>query len=250
MNLESSFKKIFPENWKISLKSKGNYQIIDESIPSKEGYIIDIFSELNSIAAKVYFETYAKDLQEIVLAKLKDSEQTLKYFVDSFKNVKFLTRKTILEESFELNKSKIETIEFEIYFKALDIQYAEETFFEILFSFLLLIFPYETEGELEGDSIQDISIRYERNKLNRSICLAFHGYNCKACGIDMQKTYGQVASKFIHVHHIIPVSKINNSIVDPIKDLIPLCPNCHAIAHLKNPPYSLDEIKLMLNKND
>ena len=109
MNLESSFKKIFPDNWKISFKSKGNHQIIDESIPSKEGYIIDIFSELNSIAAKVYFETYAKDLQEIVLAKLKDSEQTLRYFVDSFKNVKFLTRKTILEESFELNKTKIES---------------------------------------------------------------------------------------------------------------------------------------------
>jgi len=36
---------------------------------------------------------------------------------------------------------------------------------------------------------------------------------------------------------------------DPIKDLIPVCPNCHAMLHRKNPPFTPEEIKDMMFKN-
>jgi len=36
------------------------------------------------------------------------------------------------------------------------------------------------------------------------------------------------------VHHLVPISKIGKKYrVDPIKDLRPVCPNCHAVIHLK-----------------
>ncbi len=36
--------------------------------------------------------------------------------------------------------------------------------------------------------------------------------------------------------------------VDPINDLIPVCPNCHTMIHKRKPPYSIDEIKEMLEQ--
>jgi hypothetical protein len=248
MNLELSFNRVFPDNWVIKAQTNGEFLVRDQNLPAREGYLINVSSDLNSLVAKLYFESYSKDLQNLALEKLSNSIDNIRSFIDGLGSIRFITRKTVLDENFKLNYDRIETIEFELYFKLPEIPYAEESFFEILFSFILLIFPYETEGEFEGEEKNDISIRYERNKLNRSMCLAFHGYNCKACGIDMQSQYGDVASKFIHVHHVIPLSEINNKRIDPIKDLIPLCPNCHAIAHLKSPPYLVSEIKLMLKK--
>ena len=48
----------------------------------------------------------------------------------------------------------------------------------------------------------------------------------------------------LHVHHIIPLSEIDKKYkVYPVKDLIPVCPNCHFILHSKVPAYSLDDIR-------
>jgi 5-methylcytosine-specific restriction protein A len=52
---------------------------------------------------------------------------------------------------------------------------------------------------------------------------------------------------FIHVHHIKPLAKLgSNYKIDPIKDLRPVCPNCHAVLHRKDFPYSLDEVVKLL----
>ena len=34
--------------------------------------------------------------------------------------------------------------------------------------------------------------------------------------------------------------------LDPINDLIPVCPNCHAMLHRRCPPYTPEELKNML----
>jgi putative restriction endonuclease len=61
--------------------------------------------------------------------------------------------------------------------------------------------------------------------------------------------YGEVAKDFIHVHHKNPVSqKDEPSAIKPEEHLVPLCPNCHAVAHMrKDEPFSVEEIKAMLN---
>jgi hypothetical protein len=102
---------------------------------------------------------------------------------------------------------------------------------------------------LEG-SIQSVLInKYERNIKAREKCIEHYGVSCKACGLDFKKEYGQIGEGFIHVHHLIPVSDIGESYkVDPINDLIPVCPNCHAMIHKREPPYSIEEIKVILNQ--
>ncbi len=61
-------------------------------------------------------------------------------------------------------------------------------------------------------------------------------------------TYGAFAENYIHVHHIEPFNEIEREYeVDPIKDLRPLCPNCHAAIHLTNPLMTPEQFKEMLD---
>ena len=93
--------------------------------------------------------------------------------------------------------------------------------------------------------------KYERNKKNRTACINFYGPICAVCEMDFEKKYGKLGKGFIHVHHKIPVSQIGkNYLIDPISDLIPVCPNCHYMLHKKDIPYTVDELKLMIKKNE
>ena len=105
-------------------------------------------------------------------------------------------------------------------------------------------------GVKEGTAKEIKSIRYERNPINRQICLAYKGYRCSVCGFDFEKVYGILGRNFIEVHHILPVSKMgDNYEINPIKDLTPLCSNCHSMIHKKNPPYTIDELKKIIEEN-
>lgn len=100
-----------------------------------------------------------------------------------------------------------------------------------------------TEGR-----VQDVlQTRHERNAEARRKCLAHYGTSCCACGLDFGSRYGEVVHGFIHVHHLHPLAETaQERVIDPIADLRPLCPNCHAVAHFRNPPYTIEEIKQML----
>lgn len=92
--------------------------------------------------------------------------------------------------------------------------------------------------------------KYERNQEARRKCIEIHGCQCKICECDFEKVYGAVGKGLIHVHHVVPISTIKEEYqIDYEKDLIPVCPNCHAMIHRKNPAYTCEQIKeLLLNK--
>lgn len=52
------------------------------------------------------------------------------------------------------------------------------------------------------------------------------------------------------MHHVVDLASIDEEYeVDPIEDLRPVCPNCHAMLHKKKPAYSIEMLKsLILNK--
>ena len=92
--------------------------------------------------------------------------------------------------------------------------------------------------------------RYERNVNARKECIKHFGYKCRICGFDFKETYGVLGENYIQVHHVTPISLIGEDyIVNPIKDLIPICPNCHAMIHLKNPTLTVEELKNIIVKN-
>ena len=113
----------------------------------------------------------------------------------------------------------------------------------------------ERIGRAEGRKLDVTTTHYERNPVNRVLCLAKYGYACQICGFNFEKTYGLIGKEFIHVHHKVPVSQMDDGhIVDPLTELIPVCPNCHAMLHRENPPITPERLKQLItentNKND
>jgi predicted HNH restriction endonuclease len=63
------------------------------------------------------------------------------------------------------------------------------------------------------------------------------------------ETYGEDAEGFIHVHHHQPIAKRGKAHdIDPITDLCPVCPNCHAVIHLTDPPRTAAEVRKLLKR--
>lgn len=91
------------------------------------------------------------------------------------------------------------------------------------------------ERYVEG-ALATIAInRYERSGEARIKCLEAKGYQCTVCEFDFEKAYGEAGKGYIHVHHLMPLSEIKQTYqVDPARDLIPVCPNCHAMLHRGN----------------
>ena len=86
----------------------------------------------------------------------------------------------------------------------------------------------------EGAVVKVYVNRYERSSIARNKCLEYYGNCCQICGFDFKYFYGDLGDGFIHVHHIVPLGEINAEYqVDYKKDLIPVCPNCHAMLHRK-----------------
>jgi len=104
------------------------------------------------------------------------------------------------------------------------------------------------EQYIEG-AAKTISINaYERNSKARTKCIEHYGYKCVVCSFDFEKFYGPVGSNYIHVHHIVSLSDIKKEYaLDPIKDLVPVCPNCHAIIHRTRPVLTVEQLKKHLN---
>lgn len=112
-----------------------------------------------------------------------------------------------------------------------------------------LLTASNSEEILEGEKSTVLQNKYERSRFNRAMCLRAHGFTCMACGDTLSKKYGVVAQELVHVHHITPVATLGGAtIVDPINDLVPLCPNCHNVIHRKNPPFSMEELKGIISQ--
>ena len=110
--------------------------------------------------------------------------------------------------------------------------------------------PYKKSGikeqnnYTEGNPNQVVMTKYERNPFARKACIAHYGLTCVACGFNFERVYGELGKDFIHVHHLKQVASIGKEYeINPIKDLRPICPNCHAMIHRRKEPYSVEYIK-------
>ena len=97
--------------------------------------------------------------------------------------------------------------------------------------------------------ISRIILDYERNPKARKRCIKYYGTSCCVCGFNFGQVFGAAAEGFIHVHHLKPLSDIGEEYkVNPIEDLRPVCPNCHAMIHLGGKTRSIENVKAMLKR--
>ncbi|VDB00118.1 hypothetical protein S1OALGB6SA_1192 [Olavius algarvensis spirochete endosymbiont] len=87
----------------------------------------------------------------------------------------------------------------------------------------------------------------ERNPSAREACITHRGSICAACEFNFTDKYGISGPDLIHVHHVNDLSLSDGQHnVDPIKDLIPLCPNCHAMIHTERPAMDLEKLRRII----
>ena len=90
---------------------------------------------------------------------------------------------------------------------------------------------------------------YERDPRARRACLKHYGYTCAVCGFEFEKRYGELGKNFIHVHHLNPLSLTDEGyLLDPVADLRPVCPNCHAMLHRGENVLTVDELRKRVKK--
>lgn len=228
-----------------------------EDLPSPHGFSIKILDEYLAWRIELAFDDFSAPLLQLMqarfeirrdgiqsfidLAKAKNDQieflingnEILKTTSDSWKEVTLRLKKSYFSAESEfpaLSSALLDFMCLILYLLVKDVEWSEEV---------------PPEGKFEGDVSLVMTNRYERSRYNRALCLKFYGFKCRGCGDLLEEKYGPMGLGVIHVHHIVPVSQMGNSYrLNPIKDLVPLCPNCHNIVHQKNPPIEISELRL------
>ena len=237
---------IKPENdrkqlFDINVSYKNNIRLIIEVTPEKyAAFSIQDMGNASTDKKKMFVE-YAKQLKERK-ASIDFSINEVSYDILNYESWPERW------ESYKIRISRSPVCDSEIF----DQIEVSKTWVEIVIGMmlsLLNIIGCDQDEYYEGGIQRTECNKYERNPINRELCLAANGYTCKVCGFDFEKFYGDIGKKFIHVHHIVPVSTMKEARrINPIMDLIPVCPNCHAMLHRKDPPFLPEEIKRIIER--
>lgn len=68
---------------------------------------------------------------------------------------------------------------------------------------------------------------------------------CEVCGFDFDAFYG---IDYIEAHHTEPIASLEDTVTNTVESVVMLCANCHRAAHTRIPPYSVEELKMKMNK--
>lgn len=109
-----------------------------------------------------------------------------------------------------------------------------------------------SEGRITTRCIQT----RERSSKLRMIAIEHFTHNnmicCDCCGFNFPKVYGTTYGKdCIEIHHIKPIfqyqgEKFEQVVTNALKNLLPVCPNCHRVIHKNN--IGSDEIGLFIKE--
>lgn len=259
--VEKSIKEILCFDVKVA-SNNGSSEIYiyneDESILRKESWEITVNVLNNQLLFDFEFNSSAKRMQDLYLANFIKMFDQISNLINNIKNDGWTVKvqsnlqdinspEDIKDGSFSVNAKRL--LEGSTS-KNLDNISNQVLLFTSIF--LTPLVPEEImepdsrelQGLPEGALTKVLVNKYERNPRNRAICISFYGSVCMGCGFSFGDFYGDFAKDYIHVHHLTPVSIIGeNYVINPIKDLVPLCPNCHNAVHLSNPPLSLEDLK-------
>lgn len=237
--------KQFPEKsyWEIQnsyfldelIKEEGYYYFGKKGMNAPEGSFV-LFRINNNIIAAATLEKIIKEYYD------DESKGAFVFDVDSIEVFEPITEDELLRidsnfPGFLRNKQELD-------YKNLDkIKYLIKQKKQPIIPEELPI--YNNQKYPEGSKHQITVNAYERNSVARKECIRIHGYVCGICGFEFGDFYGEEFAKIIHVHHIKPLNEIDDRYeVDPEKDLIPVCPNCHAVIHSRKAEvYSIEEMK-------
>ena len=105
------------------------------------------------------------------------------------------------------------------------------------------IVPYD-EIISEGKAYYRTSRSVQRSRKLRDAAMEYFSnggiIKCDCCGFESRAYYGEVYGvQCIEIHHLRPIfhyagSEVQNTIQEALKNLLPVCPNCHRVIHKKH----------------
>lgn len=72
---------------------------------------------------------------------------------------------------------------------------------------------------------------------------------CAVCNFEYAAAYPSLGDGYIQIHHLKPVSFMRGeqlSMAEALENVRPLCANCHQMAHRRQPPLPIDELRSIL----
>lgn len=234
--LSIRFSKVPKEVFKLILQIKNDLRLKIFAVPDEYGVeFLHVINKSDSIKRNNFCDIW-KTLENNISLFINDK----KIDPTDFKNNK---------DNWE--KFELRFIKSPFYEDSSEIEENIINYVSLILSMMLSLVDYSIVGFVEGDKILNQTTKYERNPINRKLCLALKGYKCSVCGFDFKEKYGDIGKNFIEVHHALMVSDMGEKHeVDIDKELFPVCPNCHAMLHRKYPPYSIEELKRIIMENE
>lgn len=100
----------------------------------------------------------------------------------------------------------------------------------------------------EGNEKLSLHRYCERNskavKDKKNDALSTGHLRCEACGVDYIAIFSEMeALRVVECHHRKPLSGLKFSGITKHSELALLCANCHRLAHSKNPPLSVKQVR-------
>lgn len=108
-----------------------------------------------------------------------------------------------------------------------------------------IIFDLEDVEAEEGYKEDKIYLYTTRNRDIVNKRKQLDDYTCQICGFKFELN----GKKIIECHHLNPLSE-GEARITKIEDLVSVCPTCHRIIHLRKPPFSIEEVKQLINRRN
>lgn len=118
----------------------------------------------------------------------------------------------------------------------------------------------EKEMVVEGKTIfKETKHKKRCTKLRNAVIQKFTKENghisCSVCGFDFEEVYKELGKGYIEIHHEVPIYQYSDEgfgqyVEEAVKNMKPLCANCHRMIHRQKNPLSIEELKRIVGKNN
>jgi 5-methylcytosine-specific restriction protein A len=131
-----------------------------------------------------------------------------------------------------------------------------------VYDFLLSNGSWLSDDEVEQRAIDDgvPFVHAKRYRYHRSIerqpshsrrVKKILGTRCMGCDLSMDEVYGSIAAGMVDVHHLIPLSSLDDGAVvtfNPQTDFAILCPSCHRAIHRLSDSSDLTSLRKLIDR--
>jgi predicted HNH restriction endonuclease len=101
----------------------------------------------------------------------------------------------------------------------------------------------------ENASVSVRANKYERDRNARRQCIGHYGARCVVCDFDFEAVYGALGQGCVRIHHLVPATQLGPGYrLDAVRDLRPVCANCHYMLHRTEPPVSVENLRQLLQR--